>query len=220
MRLHILRPRICSEDGKFTLEAAIIMPVIIAITVLLTYMGTILYQYCLVSSVVDYAAKRVSEIWDNWPAGSGGGNSSGLFSDSGYAVAKDLPLYRRLAAYDSDRKEEESAGFILSEIEKRGLFKKSNASVTVRMTDCILYRKVTATAEVTYETPVRKFTVVASSESIIKDPAELIRNTDFVFNLKKEIEGKIPGGKNGVEKMGTVVKEIWDAIKNMFQGGG
>ena len=88
------------------------------------------------------------------------------------------------------------------------------------MTDCILYRKVTATAEVTYETPVRRFTVVASSESLIKDPAELIRNTDFVFNLKKEIEGKIPGGKNGVEKMGTVVKGIWDAIKNMFQGGG
>ena len=86
--MHILRPRIYSEDGKFTLEAAVIMPVIFAITVLLTYMGTILYQYCLVSSVVDYAVKRASEIWDNWPAGSGDGNSSGLFSDSGYAATR------------------------------------------------------------------------------------------------------------------------------------
>jgi hypothetical protein len=217
LRLHISRQRICREAGKLTLEAAIILPIIIVVTVMLTYMGAILYQYYLVSSVVNYTAIRASEVWDSGLTGFAAENPFDGSVIGGYIENHDLPLYRRLAGQDSGRKEDQLAAFIVSELEKKALFKNTNISAKVQMIDCLLYRKVVAAAEVTVETPVREFAVAASSESIIKDPAELIRNTDFVFDIKKEIEELIPDGSGGVEKMTELVNGIWEAIVNLFR---
>jgi len=93
-------------------------------------------------------------------------------------------------------------------------------TVNVNLDDFIVYKKLTVTINDTYRLPIAKFlhvfgdggvySIKVNSEAVVSDPAEFIRDTDFLLDVESELEEKNPGLKN----LGEKTREILDTIKN------
>lgn len=201
-----------NEDGRFTLEAAIIMPVVIFLVAAVVYFGMFLYQKVTVQACAEQAADTAAASWFSY---------AGLISDDGL-LSGSIGLYRRI--FDSSEDEKLKKAELTAErlLNKRGLLKPSAVRILASVEQGFFTKKIAVSIKCCYPLPLlraagifqvkREMTIEYEAVSVIKEPAELIRNTDFVIELEKDLEAEFPGIREFREKLTAKIKKVRECI--------
>ena len=203
-----------NQSGRFTLEAAIIMPVLIFIVSAFAYVGLYLYQRVTIQACAKQAADRASSSWFGNPiefeAGSAGSKTQG-----------GLKLYRRIFDSDKAEKKEEAALLAGRLLKKRSILKPTYESIRVFVEDGFLTKKIIVQIECNYPLPLRIAGLFGGGKgvafkseavSIVKEPAELIRNTDFLIEFEKDLEKEFPGIREFRQKLTESINKVVESI--------
>lgn len=200
-------------EGRFTIEAAIIAPVAIAVLILLLHLGLILYQFLVVRNMVDYAATMAAKTWDI--------NLEGFTGNE-----KDRSLYRRLSDSLAEQKKRMVEGFVIDGISRRSLLETNGTKASVELKNHLLCRTVTVEAGTHCSIPAGRLLkmfglkseimITARAHSTVKDCAEFIRNTDLVYDVKDKLEDDFPGISEGMEKLTEMGQRIRDAVEELL----
>lgn len=220
--------RLGRERGSMVVEASFIMPVVIICIFILIYISVLLYQKAHIQSIADKTAKRGAILWSN----------AAKNMETGRVDSNNLDkagLYRNFVIFDSykDKKMDMIKDFADKRIGNFNILDRtaSNDSkrIIVELNDYFIYKKLVVTIKETYKIPMGKllkifssgdsYTIEAKSEVIINEPVELIRNSDFLIDIEREVENENPGLKNLGEKSRGIIDNIKNKI-NSFTGQG
>jgi len=209
------------QKGSITVEASIIIPIAILSVIAAMCAGTLLYRRACLQSAADNAAEMGILAWN----GAGGDIESG---ETEISRIGGQGLYRRI--FDPLEKEKEAwlAGYAASEQGAPSILGKPERHVSVEVKNCLIFKKLAVTIEETYRPPFGKlagifgfgeiYALKAGAEAIVNDPAEFIRNTDFVIDIEKELEKKYPGFGSLADEVRKVMADVKEKISSFFGG--
>jgi len=202
-----------NNKGNITVEAAIIFPVIFFCIIAVMFAGIFLYQQVLLQSLANRAVERGAATWTNHHREI----SSGMVEIDKLV---DEGLYWRIIDFDKDDKEKNLNKYIEDRMNTYSILKGTHQIANIDLKNYIVYRKLFVTVQSRYKNPAASimkmfgydeyFTVSVTSQSIINDPVEFIRNTDFIMNLVEDLEEKNPT----IAKVGNSMKEIMEKMKD------
>lgn len=212
-----------NRKGSIVVETALIFPIIFLTVVALIYMCLFLYEKFYLQFLADLVAERGATTWGNFKKD----------ISLGYVSKDDLNaggLYWRLFDLNRDKKEENLRDYLNRKLNPLKVLNPHYIS-NVEVVDCISYKKLIVTVQADYRLPLGKilqkfglsngyYTISARAESVINEPAEFIRNTDFIVDLGKEIEEKFPGYGKKVNQIRKTVKELKEKVINSWIGNG
>jgi len=222
--------------GSMTIEAALIVPVIIISLILLVYICIFMYQQAYIKSLSNTAAERGAAVWAN--------PSKDLYVEFvDREGLSNTPLYWRVGELFSSKNKQNKYDkvnkFITGSISKYSVFDKnkgpmtlkytdSNMNVKCELTDYVIYKKFKVSIEEEYNLPISnvlnsfgfnvEFKISASSESVVSDPVEFVRNTDFVIDSVREIDQKTGGKLEGmVDKITDTFDKLSGKLKSFLE---
>ena len=203
------------EKGSITVEASIIIPLVILSIAAAIYIGMLLYQKALLQSAAGAAAEAGAAVW-----------AAGTDALDSYRPDRGMEgfrLYRRIydrSAEDRLRKIEEYA---LSLASRDELVKSEGSEAQAVLRDHIICRKLEVTITKYYRIPLGRFMkifggsdkvmITAKAVSTVSEPAELIRTTDFIIDLEKKLEDRFPELKKAGEKTRETMNELKERIE-------
>lgn len=203
------------KRGSITVEASIVIPLVILSISAALYVGMLLYQKALLQSAAGAAAEAGAAIW---AAGSLDPVSCRL--DSGLGSFR---LYRRM--YDGDRETrlKRIEEYALSLASRNELVKSEETTVEAVVRDYIIFRRLDVKICKCYNIPLGKFMkifggsdkvrITATAVSTVNEPAELIRNTDFIIDLERKLEARFPE----LKKVGDKTRESMNELKERLE---
>lgn len=207
------------KRGSMTVEAAILMPVVIFSIMAAMYMAMLLYHRACLQSLADGAARRAAVLW-RYP---------GWEIDGGIPGLVDLyrqGLYWRITDTEKTDKITKLKEYAQKEASCYGILKGSGLCTEVLVENHIIYKKLVVIVEESFKIPVaglfRTFgmgdfvLLRVRAEAILEEPVELIRNTDFVLDLGRELEGKYPGLKDLGDKTRELMGKIEEKLACVF----
>jgi len=205
--------------GSITVEASLVVPVIILSISAVIYIGLLLYQRALVQSAADMAAEAGADIW----ALEAGEIGTGKPDAKSFEKNR---LYRRI--YDTDK------GTKLKHIEEyaakmasRGeLLHPAETVAEVVIKDYIVCRKLEVRLTKQYSLPLGNFMklfggsgmieISVKAASSIDEPVELMRSTDFILDMERKLENKYPDIKNLGEKTRNAMSSLKDKLNGFL----
>lgn len=182
-----------------TVEAAIVFSTTFFVIIALIYAGMFLYQKAYLQSLADKSAQRGAAIWNN-PSRD---MIIGMIEDE---KMHEAGLYWRILDSKANSvKEPKIEEFIKYYINLYGVLGEGdNIVAQAQIYDYVIYKKLKVTVSSTYDNPVPgilgifgigdRFDLSAVSYSVINEPSEFIRNTDFGIDTGKEIDRKYLNG--------------------------
>lgn len=207
------------EKGSFTVEATIVLSAVLFCIVAVVYFCLLLFQQSYLQDVADRTAERGAALWKS-PA-------KDLFiAKLSTEGLKDINPYWVFFGYkEGDRVEK----FAQLQVNAFSLFKSSEPKITVEPVNYVVFQKLRVTVSQSYKIPganilksfglKNDFTISANAEVVVQEPAEFIRNTDFVIDTGKEIDRKYLSGKGAALADG--IKEsfskLFKGIQNFFK---
>ena len=208
------------NKGSITVEASIIVPLMILSLAAVIYMGLVLYQRTVIQSAAETAAVDGAAAW-----------SSGVGEISTGGVTKNsfdrIKLYRRI--YDSDRKNRlaEVENHALSLTARGELLRPVETAVQAEIKDYAVCRKLIVTISKSYSLPLGDFlkafggsgaiTISVKGSSMLDEPVELIRTTDFILDMEKELEENNPDIKNLGEKTRNAMNDMKGRLEKFLE---
>lgn len=197
--------------GSITVEASIIVPLVILAIAAAIYIGLLLYQRALVQSAAEAAAEAGAVAWVSGTFELGTGKPmDGSFED--------FALYRRLFDGDKLSRLDGIEQFALAAAERHELVRAVNSSADAVVKDYAVYRKIEVTIHKEYNLPLGKFLkLFGGSDTIdmtvkavaaMDEPVELIRTTDFIIDIEKKLENRFPELKDMGDKTRNAMNEI------------
>lgn len=207
------------QNGSLVVEASIIVPVIILALAAVIYTAFVLYQYAYLQALADNYANQAALVWNHRKKD---------FETGGLELSEvEIPhLYWRLVDPDEHVKKNNVLEYLSLESSNKSMLAAKERIVSLDLKDCVVYKKLVVTVKESYEIPIgrllkifganRHFSIEASSEAVIDDPAEFIRNTDFIVDIERELENTYPAVKNLSEKTRGIVKKIQSGLLNFF----
>ncbi|ETT56599.1 TadE/TadG family type IV pilus assembly protein [Paenibacillus sp. FSL H8-0457] len=207
-----LQRRWKDETGSFTVEASLVLPIVLMLTVLLLFLCLYIYQQSMLVQASAAASERTAYSWDNSHKIAATGSVEQGRHDALYWRLTDdnvVGTLFGLAGGDSTM----SIALPQGEAESGGKLpelKMSKGSTAVpfsmagemRYTNQLLIRKVTTSLnEQVSLTPISRMLddggqIKVNSQSIVVDPVEFIRTVD----LMRYYGSKFQGGRNGTDK--------------------
>jgi hypothetical protein len=199
------------ETGSFTVEASLVLPIVLMVTVLLLFLCLYIYQQSMLVQASAAASERTAYSWDNSHKFAATGFVEQGQYDSLYWRLTDDNVVRTLfglAGGDSTRSitlpQGEAEGGKLPEhkMSKGGTAVPASMAGEMRYTNQLLIRKVTTSLnEQVSLTPLSRILddggqIKVSAQSIVVDPVEFIRSVD----LMRYYGSKFQGGRNGTDK--------------------
>lgn len=213
--------KICLQENRFkrgsvTVEAAIVVPIVILSIVAVILAGLILYQRAVLQSVADKAARAGADTWESLSSDILTGKTPiGSLDDSG--------LYWRFFEADKGEKTARLKKYTEALLAKGNIIKPESSAVSADIKDFLIYKRLELTIENAYILPgggvLRlfgsdgKIRLKVTSFAVVDDPAELIRNTDFILDIEKELENKYPG----LKKLGDKTRDIFSKLKDNLE---
>ena len=201
-----------SERGSITVEASIVVPVVIFCIIAIMLLGLVLYQRALLQSAVDRAVHAGASSWKGLSADIGTGRTD----MEGLGAAG---LYWRLFENQREEKTVRLENYAKELLISRNILKPDNTTVDVHVTDFVFYKRLEVAVESSYRLPGRKvlkffgfdgmLRLKVSSLAVIEEPAEFIRNMDFLIDIEKELEDRYPE----VKELGSKTREIFTKIQ-------
>ena len=199
------------ETGSFTVEASLVLPIVLMVTVLLLFLCLYIYQQSMLVQASAAASERTAYSWDNSHKFAATGSVEQGQYDSLYWRLMDdnvVGTLFGLAGEDSTRSitlpQGEAQGGKLPELKmsKGGTAVPASMAGEMRYTNQLLIRKVTTSLnEQVSLTPLSRVLddggqIKVNSQSIVVDPVEFIRTVD----LMRYYGSKFQGGRNGTDK--------------------
>lgn len=201
------------KRGSITVEASIILPLIILAITAIMYMSLLWFQNTCIKMVADMAVERGAESWRNMSVDISTGKVNKTSTDEN-------KLYWRIVDSKKEYKIKKIEEYIEKELTKRRLLQPQHEVIDVEVRDCVIYKKLSVYIENSYAIPAAglfrtfglsdTYVVRTQSEAVIDDTTELIRNTDFVIDIKRELENKYPE----FEKFTKQIQDVIDDIKH------
>ena len=198
--------------GSFTVEASIIIPVMILSIAAVIYMGMLLYQRTIIQSAAETAAGDGAAAW---PSGVGD-VGTGKMTGDGFDQVK---LYRRIIDNDKEKRLELIKSHAEALSVRGELLKPVDTVVVADIKDYAVCRKLEVGITKSYVLPLGTFlkifggsgkiVISIKAASMLDEPVELIRTTDFILDLEKELEKKNPDVKN----LGEKTRDTMNGIK-------
>ncbi|MCX7920463.1 MAG: pilus assembly protein TadE [Clostridia bacterium] len=190
-----------STKGSMTIEACIIVPTVLFCVLSVIYICLLLYQQVYIQSLADRAAQRGAAIW----------TSPAKDMYIGRITKKDMEdndPYWSFVDSDKGMKLQKITDYIKLHAESYSVLKSTNVTVdTPELTNYIIYKKLRVTVHQSFKIPLGRmlttfglsdeFTLEASAEAVVNEPAEFIRNTDFIVDTGREIDRRIFNDKVG-----------------------
>ena len=199
------------NKGSITVEASIIVPILILSIAAVIYMGLLLYQRALVQSAAEMAAEAGAASWASGVSEIVTGKPT---SDSFGKIG----LYRRLFDSDKETRLESIKSYAMSMASRNELLHPIESSVEAVVKDYAVCRRLEVRIVKYYSLPLGSFLRIfggsgtfemsVKATSSIDEPVELIRTTDFILDLEKKLENNNPDIKNLGEKTRNAMNEI------------
>jgi hypothetical protein len=192
-------------------EASLVLPVVLMVTVLLLFLCLYIYQQSMLVQASAAASERTAYSWDNSHKIAASGSVEQGRHDALYWRLTDdnvVGTLFGLAGGNSTRSitlpQGEAEGGELPELKmsKGGMAVPSSMAGEMRYTNQLLIRKVTTSLnEQVSLTPISRMLddggrIEVNSQSIVVDPVEFIRTVD----LMRYYGSKFQGGRNGTDK--------------------
>lgn len=206
------------ESGSITIEAAIIVPIVIFSIIVIMYISLLLYQQACLQSVANNVASRGAETWGR----------SITSIETGRVRIDDLNnkgLYWRIFDSDKETQENNVREFLINKSDRFSLLKEIRKTIDIELKDYIVYKKLIVTVQATYNLPVAEFLQVfglkkdyivkVESEAVVNDPVEFIRNIDFIVDIERKLEMKYPGLRDLGDKTRNIISGIKEKIHEL-----
>lgn len=188
-----------SREGSFTVELALVFPVVMLGIVATIYILLILYQYVYIQAIANKTASRGAAEYGNLLL-TGELEKNYLLLEKGRdEISGRESLYWQLPMLDNtDFKEEVLEGYLRGSLKTKQLLRPLEESVEIRLVDYIVYKKLEVKIVSEYQLPVvyvnklleigNSFAITAEAEAPLMDPAGLIRNTDYIYEMMDNFE--------------------------------
>lgn len=193
--------RFLNREGSFTVELALVFPIVMLGIVATIYILLFLYQYVFLQALVNKTASRgateygsillAADVEENY-----------LLLEKGREEIEEGSggLYWQLTVFDNtDYRKQVLEGYIRQGLSTRQLLMPLKENIDVKLYDYIVYKKLRVRIVSEYQLPVlyvnrllkigNSFAITAEAEAVLKDSADLIRNTDYIYNLMDSFEG-------------------------------
>ncbi|WP_098748701.1 TadE family protein [Paenibacillus sp. EZ-K15] len=199
------------ESGSFTVEASLVLPIVLMVTVLLLFLCLYIYQQSMLVQASAAASERTAFSWDNsHKIAATGSVEQGQYDALYWRLTDDhvLGTLFGLAGGDGTKAiqlphgEEGSGKLPELKMSKGGTAVPASMAGEMRYTNQLLIRKVTTSLnEQVSLTPLSRILddggqIKVSAQSIVVDPVEFIRTVD----LMRYYGSKFQGGRNGTDK--------------------
>ncbi len=193
------------------MEASLVLPIVLMVTVLLLFLCLYIYQQSMLVQASAAASERTAYSWDNSHKFAATGSvEQGQYDSLYWRLTDDnvVGTLFGLAGGDSTRSitlpQGEAEGGNLPELKmsKGGTAVPASMAGEMRYTNQLLIRKVTTSLnEQVSLTPLSRILddggqIKVSAQSIVVDPVEFIRSVD----LMRYYGSKFQGGRNGTDK--------------------
>lgn len=209
-----------SNKGSITVEASIVMPVVVLSIIAVILMSVLEFQKTELYTAVVAAAAAGAESWDSAHKDI----STGKIEKS--ALGKD-GLYRRFSASFKAARVNDIQSLAAISTEKSSLLPLKSNEVIVEIKDCIAFKDIEITAvKNTEASKARSFMPYGLNKSNLQsaaaaaaaiDPAEFIRNCDYIIDLEKELEKRVPGLKQAGGSIREAIEGIKVKMDNLFK---
>ncbi len=226
--------KLYENNGSMTVEASLIVPLIILAIVAVLFLCILLYQYAYLQTVSNEVAERGAACWGN--ISKMGTNDDGFIVESGELNSSqellDTQLYWRITKSSEEDKIKSLKEFTLYKLRKNNILENEISSLSIEdiegegdivdiwLKDYIVYKELNVVIKDSYKIPLgdtlkifgmdNEYNIRVHSKAVIDDPLEFIRNTDFIIDTLKEYE-----------KTGEIIerfKENMDKIKENIEG--
>ncbi|ACX67442.1 TadE family protein [Paenibacillus sp. Y412MC10] len=199
------------DTGSFTVEASLVLPIVLMVTVLLLFLCLYIYQQSMLVQASAAASERTAYSWDNSHKIATSGSVEQGRHDALYWRLTDDNVVGTLFGLEGGDStmsialpQGEVEGGKLPELKmsKGGTAVPSSMAGEMRYTNQLLVRKVTTSLnEQVSLTPISRMLddggqIKVNSQSIVVDPVEFIRTVD----LMRYYGSKFQGGRNGTDK--------------------
>lgn len=188
-----------SREGSFTVELALVFPVVMLGIAATIYILLLLYQFVFIQALANKAAFRGAAEYGNLLA-TASLEESYLLLEQGRKESGDSGiLYWQLPmAGNSALKEEILESYLRESLKTKQLLRPLEETVEVRLKDYIVYKRLEVKIVSEYQLPVLfvnkllmmgdSFTVEAEAVASLIDPPGLIRSTDYMYELMDSFE--------------------------------
>lgn len=207
------------NKGSITVEAAIIVPVIILCIAAAVYFGMLLQQKAAIQAAAENAAEAGALAWAS-------GNDMPLTGKPVCEAGKKLDLYRRLFDSDRENRLRNIEKYADELAERNELIRPVDTFVTAEIKDYIFYKKLEVNISRSYKNPLgglfglfggsRLIGMSATAVSTVDEPAELIRTTDFILDVEKKLENRFPDLKNLGDKTRSTMNEMKNKLSKFL----
>ncbi|MGI6777003.1 MAG: TadE family protein [Acetivibrionales bacterium] len=206
--------------GSISVEASIIIPVIILTVTAVVYMAVFWFSHSGVRAVAGKAAERGAESWHciSSTITTGKRNIHSMGREK---------LYWRLYDSDKELKLKKVEEYALDEFYRYSIIKPLNVSIDAEVREYVIYKKIFVTIECTYRVPAAgllkifgfkdTYMIKAQGEAVVNDQPEFLRNTDFIVDLERELENKYPGLKDFADKLRSTLNNTKQKIRELIK---
>jgi Flp pilus assembly pilin Flp len=194
-----------SNRGSIAVEAALIVPIVIIAVLVVIYIMLLIFQSCIMQITANNIAERVAAVYYSDKASF----VTGRLSKDDIA---NLGIYRRWFSNTTLQQNEYKAA-TLKTLQQRSVL-KGQSSLDIKQSGNIINRRITVLIRSDYDNPIGALTALwglsdkislrVSAEAAVDDPAEFIRNSDFIV----ESASKVPVISDFEDKWQEVVHKI------------
>jgi hypothetical protein len=198
--------------GSIVVEAALIVPIVIIAVIVVIYIMLIIFQTSLMQITANSIAERATATYYNNRASF----ISGRTSKENIAS---LDLYRRWSS-NSSYQQYDFETDALNTLQRKSILKGSS-SYDIERSGNIISQRITIRLNCTYENPFgalttpwglkNKISLRVRAEAAIDDPAEFIRNSDFIM----ETASTIPIISDFEAKWQDIINKIVDYVNKL-----
>ncbi len=207
------------NKGSITVEASIIVPIVILSITAVIFMGLLLYQRALIQSAADMAAEAGAAAWAS------GSCEIGIRKPHEDTFDK-IQLYRRFFDGDNEERLECIENYALSIVSRTELLHPVNFAAEAVVKDYAVSRKLEVRIIKYYSLPIGNFLRIfggsgtiamhAEATASVDEPVEFIRTTDFILDIKKKLENNNPDIKDLGEKTRNTMNEVKGKIEKFI----
>lgn len=202
-----------NENGSITVEAAMIVPIVIIAVMIVLYIALIIFQICIMQLIANNVSERAAAIWTNRYSTI----ETGRISKSDI---ERLGLYRRWS-FDSSFEDKELEAASADMLQKASILKGKAINVNISHQNTILSQKIFVELSASYTNPLggltgiwglgRSLQLKVQSQAVIDDPVEFIRNSDFIL----ETASNIPLIRDFESKWNEIINKIVEYVNSL-----
>ena len=210
------------EQGSFTVEAALIFPVILLTVFALIYMGLLLYEKAYIKSVAHRAADRGAAVWDN-PA------KDVMIGSVTKAELNMGGLYWQIWDTDVEEKKQKIVGYVDKQLQLYSIL-NGDHEINVQVNNYVGYKTLVVNIKNEYKIPIARllkpfgieeyYTIHGRGKTGIHDPVELMRNIDFIGDVGKEIYDENPKLQQITDNIRDMIESIGEKLSFFFKERG